>query len=106
MSRTNETRSNRGLPAKTLAGMAFTALLALAGFASPAAARWGDDDDHSTNQRYEQHNDRGGRHDNRRDWDREQWRAPPVIYQGYDAPTYYAPPLVYTPGWGLNINIR
>ena len=37
-----------------------------------------------------------------RDWDRGYYRAPPVVY---DRP-YYAPPVVYGPGWGLNFNFR
>ena len=110
MSSTFTTQATRGL---TVACAAFTVLLAFGSFASPAAARWGDDND----RRNEQHDQRDDHRDNRRDGDRDyrqdwnrDYRAPPVVYQRYDAPTYYAPPIVYGPsydsGFGLNINIR
>jgi hypothetical protein len=93
--------SNRTIRA---AGAAFVALLALGCYAAPAAARWGDQDDH----RNEWRNERNG---HRQDWNRGHYQAPPVVYERYySAPTYYAPPVVYGPsydsGFGLNINIR
>lgn len=92
MAWTKKTRSGRGLSAQTVIGIAFTALLALGTFASPAVAR----DDHD--------NDRQrGWHDNRNDWqggERGYYRAPPVVYDRYAAPTYYAPPVVYGPSYG------
>ncbi len=33
------------------------------------------------------------------------YRAPPVVYQQYGAPGYYAPPLVYGSGLNLNLNL-
>ena len=96
MSNIVTTRPNRRLSAKTLACAAFAALLAVGSFAGPAEARWGNDND---------------RHEDRQDWNRDQYRPPPVVYDRYyNAPTYYAPPIVYGPsydsGFGLNINIR
>jgi hypothetical protein len=87
----------RPLSAKTAAGMAIAALLALGALAGPAQARWGDRDDH----RGYDYGYNGG-----------YYRAPPVVYRGsYDGPGYYPPPVVYGPGIGIslpgvNIGIR
>jgi hypothetical protein len=98
---TKETRSGRGLSAKTLAYVTFTALLACGSFAGPAVAR-DNDNDHQKDW-----------HDNRndwQDWNRDYYRAPPVVYDRYSGPTYYAPPVVYGPtygsGFGLTINVQ
>jgi hypothetical protein len=104
MSNSDKTRSDYGLPAKTLACGTVAALLAFASLASPAAARWGNEND--------RHNERTERNEDRQEWHRgHYYRTPPVIYERYyNAPTYYAPPVVYGPaydsGFGLNINIR
>lgn len=107
MSNIGKTRSNRGLSARAVAGATFIALLAFGSFASPAAARWGDQNE----RRDEWRNERNERNENRQDWNRGYYQTPPVVYERYySAPTYYAPPVVYgpsyDPGFGLNIIIR
>lgn len=95
MPRTKKTRSDRGLSAETAVRIAFTALLAIGTFASSAAAR---DDHDGDRQRSWQ--------ENRNDWQRGDrgyyYRAPPVVYDRYAAPTYYAPPVVYGPSYGYS----
>jgi hypothetical protein len=89
---TKKTRSGRGLSAETAISMGFAALLAVGTLASPAAAR--DDHDNDRQRSWQ---------DNRNDWHGEErgyYRAPPVVYDRYVAPTYYAPPVVYGPSYG------
>jgi len=74
-------------PALAAAGIMLTAILALGSFSGSASADNRDRD----------HRDR--RHG---DWNRGYDRAPPVVYRR----PYYAPPVVYGPAWGVNINIR
>jgi hypothetical protein len=92
-----DTKMMRPPSAKTAAGVAIAALLALGMFAGSAQARWGDRDDH----RGYDHGYNGG-----------YYRAPPVVYGGpYGGSGYYPPPVVYAPGIGVslpgvNIGIR
>jgi hypothetical protein len=74
------------------AGVVFTAILTLGAFTGTAGA----------DERRE-HGDRGGRGEHH-GWNGGYYRAPPAVY-GYERP-YYAPPVVYGPGIGLNLNIR
>jgi hypothetical protein len=87
------TKAGRGLSAKTAACMGLAVLLVAGAFASSAAAR--DDNDNDRQRSW---------HDHHRDWqgpERGYYRAPPVVYDRYSAPTYYAPPpLVYGPSYG------
>jgi hypothetical protein len=81
---------------KTLC-LAFAAMLAVASLATPASARWGDQNDH----RGEQRNYNQG-------WNNNYYAAPPVVYQNYGNNGYYPPPVVvggYGSGINLNINI-
>jgi hypothetical protein len=94
---TKETRSGRGLSAKTLTCVTFTALLACGSFAGPAVAR-DNDNDHQK----DWHDNRN----DRQDWNRDYYRAPPVVYGRYSGPTYYAPPIVYGSGSGLGLTIN
>ncbi len=86
-------RSGRGLSVKTAACMGAAALLAAGAFTSSASAR----DDHDNDRQKSWHDDHS-------DWqgqERGYYRAPPVVYDRYVAPTYYAPPpLVYGPSYG------
>jgi hypothetical protein len=87
-----DTTSKRRLPAKLMAGVAISAILALGAFAVPANA---EERDH--------HGDRGGHN-----WNGGYYRAPPVVYGspysgGYYGSPYYAPPLIYGPGIGITI---
>jgi hypothetical protein len=91
MSATVNMRSKRGLSAKTAAGVAITAIFALATFAGPADARWADRGDHHGDNRA-------------RGWTGGRYAPPPVVYAapvgGYG---YYPPPVVYGPGIGINL---
>ena len=72
------------------------ALIALAGLATPASARWyGDGRWHEDNRWHG--NDR---------WHGYTYRAPPVVYGTPYNYGYYAPPLVYDNAPGINFNVR
>ena len=89
---TKKTRSGHDLSAETVICMGLVAMLAVGTFASSAVAR--DDHDNDRQRSWQ---------DNRNDWhegERGYYRAPPVVYDRYVAPTYYAPPLVYGPSYG------
>jgi len=97
MTRFNDTKSKRRLPAKLAAGLAVATLLVLGAGVGSARA----EDHHGWE-----------RHDNRHygRWNGGYYAAPPVVYGGY-APGYYPPPVVYGPGIGIslpgiNLNIR
>ena len=91
MTNSIHTASKRHSPAAMTAGIILTAALAFGTFAAPASA---------------QH--RGWeRHDTRRnDWNGGYYRRPPVVYGTPYSTPYYAPPLIYGPGIGLNFNFR
>ena len=84
--------SKRRLSAKLAAGVAVSAMLALATFATPASAR-DDYDGYHTGGYYN-----GG-----------YYNAPPVVYGSpygssyYGYSPYYAPPVVYGPGVGISL---
>jgi hypothetical protein len=105
MARIIDAKSTRGRPARLAAGLAVAALLALGTFAASANAQGqnrGQDKDH------DQDNRGGDRRDGNRGnegWGGNSYNAPPVVY--YQTPSYYAPPpVVYGPGFGININIQ
>jgi hypothetical protein len=98
-----DAKSTRGRPARLAAGLAVAACLALGTFAASANAQNRDQD-----KNHDQDNRGGDRRDGNRGnegWGGNSYNAPPVVY--YQTPSYYAPPpVVYGPGFGININIQ
>ena len=91
-----ETKVRRRWSAGLTAGVTLVASLALGTFTGSAGAeerRW-------------QHREHREYREDRRDWNREYYRAPPVVYGSPYYTPYYAPPVVYGPGFGLNFNFR
>ena len=91
MTETVGIKSNRCLSA----GLAISAMLALAASAGSASADEGRDNNHRPYI----------------NWNGGYYVAPPVVYgsiygPGYYGTPYYPPPVVYGPGVGINIIIR
>jgi hypothetical protein len=85
-----DTNSKRRLPAKLMAGVAISTLLAFGAFVAPANADW------------------DGRHGYDHNWNGGYYRSPPVVYgspygEGYYGSPYYAPPVVYGPNIGISL---
>ncbi len=86
-------------PARLVAGVAISAMLALGTFAASANAQWG-----------------GHNREYRHNWNGGYYRAPPVVYGSrygssyYGSPNYYPPPIVYGHSGvrlpGINVHIR
>jgi hypothetical protein len=92
----NDTKSKARLSAKFTAGLIISAALVLGTIAAPALAApdhagWGDHDNHRGN--------------HRQGWNRDHYRAPPVVYGGYyrGGYGYYPPPVVYGPNIGVSV---
>ena len=99
MTCTIDTKSNRHLSAKLVAGLAISAFLVLGTFVASAGAEDRRDDHRGGDYRgnHGHYGPSGG-----------YYTAPPVVY---GAPAYYPPPVVYGPGIGIslpgiNIGIR
>jgi|GEM_PF-1056964 hypothetical protein len=105
-----DAKSTRGRPARLAAGLAVAACLALGTFAGSANAQGQNrgQENHDQDKNRDQDNRGGDRRDGDRGnegWGGNSYNAPPVVY--YQTPSYYAPPpVVYGPGFGININIQ
>ena len=84
---------NKARATRLVAGIAVSAVVALAMTAGTAQARWGDDRDHDW---------RGYHHG----WSGGYYRAPPVVYGSPYSYGYYPPPGVGINLGGVGINIR
>ena len=88
-----DTRAKRRWSAGLMTGVIVTATIALGTFGGTAGAE-------------ERRGERGEGWEHRRHWDRDYYRAPPVVYSSPYYQPYYAPTPFYGPGIGLNFNFR
>jgi hypothetical protein len=101
MTRIIDTRSKRRLVAKLVVGLAISAFLLHGTFVPPASANGNQSDHHWNKNNYNRGNG---------SWGGNYYVGPPVVYgtpyhglQYYGSPADVPPPVIYSPGIGINL---